>query len=158
VDDDDISELLTRRRVCFPSWIVTLCMCMDSCCVQILEIRNNTSTTTVSNNVFQPLVLSYFAIIGASSSCSKSDRFLLYYYKLSITMAKHNSGKLKQTNKKHKGTGTSKREQKGSFGPGKVASRAGKKSSRRNLAEYVVFSLSQCILTLFQGESKGSSK
>lgn len=43
-------------------------------------------------------------------------------------MPDHQSGKLKQTNKKHKGR-TSKRFQKESFGAGKVASRKGAASS-----------------------------
>lgn len=47
-------------------------------------------------------------------------------------MTEHKSGKLKQTNKKHKGA-TSKRAQKGGFGPGKVSSRKGKKSSSSDL-------------------------
>jgi hypothetical protein len=47
-------------------------------------------------------------------------------------MARHEAGKLKQTNKKHKGTG--KRAQRNDFGPGKVASRKGKKSSQ-NLSQ-----------------------
>lgn len=44
------------------------------------------------------------------------------------SMPRHNAGKLKQTNKKHKGN--SKRNQRDNFGPGKVASRAGKKSNQ----------------------------
>lgn len=45
-----------------------------------------------------------------------------------MDVMQHNSGKLKQTNKSHKGIVTSKRAQKRALGPGKVASRSNKKS------------------------------
>ena len=47
---------------------------------------------------------------------------------LSVIIMQHNSGKLKQTNKSHKGIVTSKRAQKRALGPGKVASHRDKRS------------------------------
>ena len=46
----------------------------------------------------------------------------------------HKPGTLKQSNKKHKGTASSKREQKRSVGPGKVETSAGRKSVKANLS------------------------
>ena len=46
----------------------------------------------------------------------------------------HKPGTLKQSNKKHKGTASSKREQKRSLGPGKVETSTGKKSIKVNLS------------------------